>query len=129
VKRQFKLYDAEYRRSGDHGFHVTFETLVEEPRRFVDDFAKHYGIAPAVDPDTTLDAFPFRPNKVAKWKQLDAQTLSWCEGLLEAELRAYGYGLATSAPTVPSLSVVLAARARDAVKRIPQKLRTSGTRL
>jgi hypothetical protein len=129
VKRQFQLYDAEYRRSGDRGFHVRFETLVEEPRRFVEEFSQHYGLSPAVNADAALEAFPFRPNKVAKWKLLDAQTLNWCEGLLETELRTYGYALASSAPTPPSFPVVMAARARDTIKRIPQKLRILSTRL
>ena len=129
VKQQFKLYDAEYRRSGVNGFHVKFETLVETPRRFIDDFARHYGLTPAVDPEAVLRTFHIRPNKIAKWKRLDAQDLAWCEGLLEGELRAYGYSPQTSAPVAPSKSVLFAAHVRDAFKRIPQKLRLIRARL
>jgi len=123
VKRQFELYDAEYRRAGVNGFHVRFETFVEAPRRFIDDFARHFGMVPVADPDAALRTFRFRPNKIAKWKQLDAQTLAWCEGLLEEELRAYGYALTSPAAALPSRATMLAARIRDVVRRAPQKLR------
>jgi hypothetical protein len=102
---------------------------VESPRQFVDDFSNHFGLDPAVDPNEVLSSFRIRSNKVAKWKSLDPRTLAWCEGLLEPELRAYGYASASPAVALPPRGAFLAARARDIVKRVPQKLHNIAHRL
>ena len=131
IKRQFELYEAEYRRAARNrnGYHVSFQTLVEEPRRFVDDFARHFSIEPVVDPGAVLQSFPFRPNKMAKWKQLSKRDLAWCEGILHDQLVAFEYEPVFPHVEVPGIAAIAAATVRDAVRRCPQKLRQVAIRL
>jgi hypothetical protein len=129
VKRQFQFYEAEYRRSGSRGYHATFETLVQSPREFVADLMRHFNLAPIVDPSEALATIPPRPNKVAKWKQLTPRQLAWCEAILEEELIRFGYAPASAHTTLPSTATIVAARARDMVKRFPQKTRRIVARL
>jgi sulfotransferase family protein len=123
VKRRFARYEAEFRRAGVSGYHVAFETLVERPREFVDDFARFFGVVPQTDPQSVLERMPVRPNKVGKWRALPSLELARCEAILRNELLAFGYAPAHPPVPVPSRTVVTAAIARDAIKRIPQKLR------
>ena len=129
VKRQFAVYEAEYKRAGHRGFHVRFETLVDSPRRFIEDVSRHFGLTPAVDPDAALATLKFRPNKIAKWKGLRTRDLAWCEAILRDELTAYGYEPACPASAPPGVAATAAANLRDTTKRIPQKLRGFAVRL
>lgn len=124
VKARFGHYLEEYRRAGTGALHVKFETLVSDPRLFVDQFTGAFGLAPSVDVEQALEAFEIRPNRTRRWKALPAGQLAWCEGLLHDELREFGYELASPTPVAPPESAMLAARARDAIKRVPQKVRT-----
>jgi hypothetical protein len=123
VKQQLAHYTAEYRRAGPAGYHIKYETLLGATRQFVDDVARHFQLATTVDPDVAVPALKFRPNKIGKWKALSAQQLAWCEGILEGEMREFGYLLASAAPELPGSGQLLAAEARDKVKRFPQKFR------
>jgi hypothetical protein len=123
VKRQFVLYDAEYRRAGTSGYHVKFETLVERPRDFVQDVARHFGLTPLSSAEAALESMTFRPNKIAKWRRLPPQQLAWCEAILRDELAAYQYEPDQPESALPSAAVMAAAAARDTIKRIPQKMR------
>lgn len=123
VKERLVPYVKEYHRSGAHALHVKFSTLVNTPRQFVDDFGRQFGLTPAVDPDTVISAFKFRPGKIEKWRALSPRDLGWCEGVLYDELVEFGYPPVTSAPQVPGKLAIWGALGRDAVKRVPQKLR------
>lgn len=123
VKERLTPYAAVYRRAGAHAFHVKFSTLLNAPRQFVDDFARHFQLAPAVDPDTVIRAFPFRPGKIEKWRTLQPDQLAWCEGILYDELVEFGYRPETTAPVLPDRAVLWTAAARDTLKRVPQKVR------
>ena len=129
VKGQLAHYAPEFRRAGAAGYHLKFETLLNETREFVDDFSQRFQLEPTVDPDVTVPALKFRPNKIGKWKALPARELAWCEGLLESELKEFGYPLVSGAPAIPSSYQVMAATARDKVKRVPQKIRRTMQRL
>jgi hypothetical protein len=122
VKERLARYAAEYRRAGDRAWHVKFNTLVMSPRSFVDDFARHFGLVPAVDPEVVIRKFKIRPGKVEKWRALPPRQLAWCEGLLYDELVEFGYLPVTSAPTLPDWSALAAAKARDSLRRVPQKI-------
>ena len=122
VKRQIVPYAAEYRRAGAQGYHVKFDTLLGSTREFVDDFARHFQLRPTTDPDEVIEAFKFRPGKIGKWNALSKEQLAWCEGILRDELIEFGYPLESAAPELPGRATMIAATARDAVKRVPQKL-------
>jgi hypothetical protein len=121
VKQQLAYYATEYRRAGPAGYHVKYETLLTTTQQFIEDFAAHFGIE-RPDP-AAIAALKFRPNKVGKWKAMPAQQLAWCEGILQAELREFGYQLASEAPELPGRGQLLAAKARDRIRRVPQKFR------
>lgn len=123
VKERITRYAAEYRKAGDKAYHVKFTTLVNSPREFVDSFARHFHITPAVDPDAVIEAFPFRQGKIGKWNSLSAQQLAWCEGILREELLEFGYPLASPSPALPGERAMAQARARDTLKRVPQKIK------
>lgn len=121
VKKQLAYYAAEYRRAGRAGYHVKYETLLGATKQFVDDFTSHFGLQPA--DQAAMAALKFRPNKIGKWKALPPQQLAWCEGILQEELREFGYPLASSAPELPGPRQLLIANARDRMRRVPQKFR------
>jgi hypothetical protein len=129
VKERIRRYAGEYRKFGDKAYHVKFTTLVDSPRAFVDDFARHFKLTPTVDPDAVISAFPFRQGKVGKWKSLPADQLAWCEGILRDELLEFGYPLASPSPRMPHSRHVIAASARDKLRRVPQKIRRLVERL
>jgi sulfotransferase family protein len=129
VKGRFAYYDAEYRRAGTRGYHVRYESMLQDPRQFLLDFARRYGLSFVKDPDEVVAEMALRPNKVGKWRSLDARQLAWCEAILRPELAAYGYVPATNEGSPPDAITRLAARTRDAWKRVPQKLRKIRQRL
>ncbi|HUE86427.1 MAG TPA: sulfotransferase [Vicinamibacterales bacterium] len=123
VKGQVAHYAAEYRRAGRAGYHVKYETVLNDTRRFVEGFAGHFAIAPSVNLDVAIPALQFRPNKIGKWKALPPRQLAWCEGILQEELREFGYPFASIRPERPGRRQLLVAAAKDKVKRVPQKVR------
>jgi hypothetical protein len=129
VKNQLAFYAPEYRRAGSAGYHMTYEALLNNTRELVDDFARHFQLAPRVDLDVAVPALKFRPNKIGKWKRLPQQELSWCEGILRDELLEFGYPLATASPEVPGTAHMLLATARDKARRFPQKVRRMMARM
>jgi hypothetical protein len=128
VKDQLAYYAPAYRRAGENGYHVKFETLLGSTREFAEDFARHFKLPPAVDLDAAIPK-QFRPNKIGKWTRLSAQELSWCEGILHDELIEFGYPIASPSPSLPAPRHLMAAAARDKVKRVPQKIRRLVERL
>jgi hypothetical protein len=123
VKQQLAHYAREYRRAGANGYHVKYETLLTETHQFIDDFANAFGLARPANQRAAVDALKFRPNKIGKWKALSPRQLAWCEGVLQDELREFGYPLASAAPERPAPRQLLVASARDKIKRFPQKVR------
>jgi hypothetical protein len=123
VKDQLALYATEYRRAGSNGYHVKFETLLNATREFVDDFARHFKLAPTANLDVAIPALQFKPNRIGRWARLSPRELAWCEGMLREELLEFGYPLASPSPTLPPAGQVAAANVRDTFKRFPQKIR------
>jgi len=124
VKTRFNRYEAEYRRTPPaHRLHVRYEELLEDPDGFVARFAQHFGTQPPDRTPPSVDRTRIRSNNMRKWKSLGPRDLACCEGILEHELQTYGYGLASAQPVAPGRAAWLLARARDTVKRVPQKLR------
>jgi hypothetical protein len=122
VKNQLAYYAPEFRRAGAAGYHVTYEALLNDTRRLVDDFARHFQITPLVDLDAAIPALKFRPNKIGKWKGLSERQLALCEGILYDELLEFGYTPTTPSRTLPRPGERLMAAARDTVRRFPQKI-------
>jgi hypothetical protein len=130
VKQRLAPYAAEYRNAGGLALHVRFNDLLSDPRRFVDDFSRHFELAPTADPDGVIEAFHFRAGKVGKWKaSLSAQQALWCEGLLYEELREFGYAPESTQAVLPDRTALAAAYVRDKFQRIPQKIRRVVARL
>jgi hypothetical protein len=127
VKRQLGHYAAEYRRAGRNGFHVKFETLLGAPHQFAEDFAAHFALHPPSA--AALAALKVKPNRIGRWKGLSGRDLAWCEGILQEELREFGYPFASAGPRLPTANEMLLATTRDRIRRVPQKLRRVATRL
>jgi hypothetical protein len=123
VKHQLSYYAPEFRRAGSSAFHVKFETLVSAPRQFFEEFTSHFQLAPTIDPDAAVRELRIRPNKTQKWKSLSSRELAWCEGILYDELLEFGYTPESPDRVLPGRRALMAAAARDAIKRVPQKLR------
>jgi len=123
VKRRFGAYAAEFRRAGQNGYHVKFETLVTTPLQFLEGFSEHFQLAPTVDLEAAVQGLGIRPAKTQKWRRLSSRQLAWCEGILQRELMEFGYVPESEAPVVPGKSALLAATARDISWRVPQKIR------
>jgi hypothetical protein len=129
VKQRFVPYAAVYARAGDHGHHIRYESMLENPKQFLLDFRDRFDLAFAKPPEEVLAKRPLRLNRVGKWHKLPAAELAACEALLREELVAFGYTPVTSDAKPPDAATLLAARTRDAWKRVPQKLRILANRL
>lgn len=130
VKERFAHYDAEYRRTPpEHRFHVRYEDLLEAPDAFVARFRDHFGLAKPGDALPSVDTGRIRRNNVRKWAAMSARELAHCEAILHDELRDYGYVRECDPVDAPGTLTWLRARGRDAVWRVPQKLRSLATRL
>jgi hypothetical protein len=123
VKHHFAPYAREYDRCNGNAYHVRFESLLTARRQFVDDFSLKFGIAPAVDPEVALATIPTRPHRTARWRSLDPALLQQCEAVLYDELVRFGYEPACPRTAAPGPVIRLRARTRDALRRVPQKLR------
>lgn len=129
VKHQVAHYAAEYRRAERAGYHVKYETLLNDTRRFVDELSERFQLAPTVNLDVAIPALKFRPNKIGKWKALSSRQLSWCEGILQEELQEFGYPYASIRPEPPGPRQRLLAAAKDKIRRVPQKVRRAVKRM
>ena len=129
VKERFVPYAAVYARAGEHGHHVRYESMLDNPRQFLLDFRDRFDLTFAKQPDDVLAQRKLRPNRVGKWHKLPPAELAACEALLREELAAFGYTPVTSDAKPPDAATLLAARTRDAWKRVPQKLRILANRL
>jgi hypothetical protein len=69
-----------------------------------------------------------RANNVKKWSRLDPETLEGCQGLLREPLLRYGYERHLDSQPPDALQWAMA-RARDAFRRVPQKIMKVSGRL
>jgi hypothetical protein len=130
VKQRFARYDAEYQRTPEERrFHVTFEELLDDPDGFLGRFYTHFTLGGAGDAPTPVDTGRIRRNNTRKWASLTPRQLAHVEGTLRGELTRYGYEPETQAGTPPGAAAWLAARTRDTLQRIPQKLQKVVKRL
>jgi hypothetical protein len=129
VKHHFSYYDAEYRRAGDRGYHVRYETMLRHPKQFVLDFAARFQLSPIKNVDDVVAEIALKPDRVEKWRKLNPRDLERCEATLRTELVGYGYSPATPAVPPPGALTRMAATLRDVCKRVPQKLRSLRQRL
>lgn len=129
VKERFAHYDAEYRRTAPASrFHVRYEDLLESPDAFVEQIGAHFGLAAAGALPGPVDTGRIRRNNKRKWAVLSPGELAQCEAILRGELQTYGYGTECDPVDPPEGWPWLTARARDSVRRVPQKLRTLARR-
>lgn len=129
VRHRFRLYEQEYHRAGVSGYHVRFEDVLSEPGRCLEELGRFFGWAPRVDPHDVGSTFRRRPNKIGKFRALSTRKRKWCEALLRDELVRWGYALEFDAADPPNLAMRLGLRLTDAVRRVPQKIRTMYARL
>lgn len=129
VKKRFSHYAAEFRRTPpDLRFHVRYEELLETPDSFVERIGRHFGLTEGSSPPE-VDKGRIRRNNVRKWAVLSPSTLAAVEAILREELESYGYGTETKGTAAPGAGTLLAARVRDTVHRVPQKLKNISKRL
>jgi hypothetical protein len=122
VHDRFSRYEAEFQRTPEEQrFHVRYEDLLSDPRRFALGFAGHFGLEFGAGGEAGLSRLRIRSSNVKKWAGLDAETLSGCEGILRDELIRYGYGVEREA-VAPTVGVWALARSRDTLRRVPQKM-------
>ena len=130
VKERFSYYDAEYRRtSEDRRLHVRYEELLESPDEFVARFGSHFRVGAHGQELAPVDRSRIRRHNVRKWAGLSARELAYCEAVLWDELRAYGYEPEGHRPQPPGAVTWMVARMKDALRRVPQKVRTVVGRL
>jgi hypothetical protein len=128
VKDRFRWYEQEYRRAGTAGYHVRFEALLSEPGPCLERLGRFFGWTPSVDPHAVGSMFRRRPNRVGRFASLSPRNRMWCEALLRDELVRYGYELEFDAADPPAAVVRLALQMKDALRRVPQKMRTTAAR-
>lgn len=129
VKRRFACYQAEYNRAAGPAVHVRYEDVIRTPAEVFDRIAQRFSLLSAGALDEQLATFAFRANRVGRWAELSPRDLELCETVLHDELVQYGYDPATSARLKPRPGELTLIAARDAVGRIPQKLRGVVARL
>jgi hypothetical protein len=130
VKERFRHYDAEFQRMpADRRLHVTFEELLDAPEAFVSRFWGHFGLGQPGEAPPSIETGTIRRNNKRKWAVLAPRRLEAVESVLREELVRYGYRLDTAASPAPSSGEWFAARVRDTVQRVPQKIRKYATRL
>jgi hypothetical protein len=131
VKERFAYYHEEYSRTEPaHRLHVRYEDILESPDRFVSDFGAHFGLTHE-DEDRAgpIDPGRIRRDNVRKWTRLSPTELAQCEAILREEMLTYGYSPEREAVPPPEGAAWALARARDAARRVPQKLRSIAKRL
>jgi len=122
VAHRFNIYRDAIDRHTEPSLTVKYETLLTNPREFVTEFTKSFGLDPVQDWEQRLDEFPIRTNNFNKWQQLPQETLAVCETVLKDQLTAFDYELGTSADVRLSPSQQTARRIKDRIIRIPQRV-------
>ena len=130
VKRQFAIYEAEYRRTAESSrFHLRYEDLLESPFAVVRALNAHFRLPFVNGWEQSLSELHIRRGNVEKWRAMPPRLLGNVETMLAAELRRYGYGLTSRAASLPTRPAWAAALASDALWRIGQKTRHIAKRL
>ena len=129
VRDRFRCYEREFDRTpAAHRYHIRYEDLLASPQAIVSAFAQHFGLPLTPEGAEAVDRLRIRSGNTRKWLVLGHDTVASCEGLLQAELTRYGYGTGDTVVS-PGPSQLTAARCRDTVRRIPQKIRKLAKRL
>lgn len=129
VHDRFVRYEREFDRTpAAHRLHVRYEDLLSAPQEFISRFSRHFGLPLTPEGQAAVAQLPIRTSNVRKWAALDPDTLSGCEGILRDELLRYGYGLERDA-VEPGAAVWAAAKGRDLLRRVPQKMLKVSKRL
>jgi hypothetical protein len=130
VKRQFAIYEAEYRRTAPMDrYHLRYEDLLESPVAVVRALSAHFHLPFVENWEPSLSALHIRRGNTEKWRGLPPRLLGSVEAMLTGELRRYGYGLTTRAASQPTRPAWAAALASDAFRRVGQKSRHIAKRL
>jgi hypothetical protein len=130
VKRQFAIYEAEYRRTAESSrFHLRYEDLLESPFGVVRALNAHFRLPFVNGWEQALSELHIRRGNVEKWRAMPPRLLGNVETMLAGELRRYGYGLTSRAASLPTRPAWVAALASDAFWRVGQKTRHIAKRL
>lgn len=123
VKKQFASYEAEFQRTpASKRLHLRYEDLLEGPLDVVSRLSAQFDLEPTPEGLAAVRSLPIRKHNVRKWSGLHGRTLAQCEAMLRSELDRFGYGTTCEPVAVPGASTLTNARARDVVKRVPQKV-------
>jgi len=130
VKRQFAIYEAEYRRTApEHRFHLRYEDLLESPFAVVRALNAHFRLPFVEAWEPSLSALHIRRGNTEKWRSLPPRLLGNVEAMLNGELRRFGYGLGSRGASFPTRPAWALALASDAFWRVGQKTRHIAKRL
>ncbi|MCB1128415.1 MAG: sulfotransferase, partial [Verrucomicrobiae bacterium] len=122
IKTRINAYDRTIKAHPGDAIQITYETVLNDPHRFVDLFRDTFGYQPVTDVDAAIEALKIRSGNQQKWRRLSAHDLRVSETVLKDELEQFGYEIAT--PDISPLPASTIARHvfRDKFFRIPQKL-------
>jgi hypothetical protein len=130
VKRQFAIYEAEYRRTApEDRFQLRYEDLLESPFAGVRALNAHFRLPFANGWEQSIRELRIRRGNVEKWRAMPPRLLGNVETMLAGELRRYGYALNSRAGSMPTRPAWAAALASDAFWRVGQKTRHIAKRL
>ena len=130
VKRQFAIYEAEYRRTAPmQRYHLRYEDLLESPFAVVRALHAHFRLPFAENWEQSLSGLHIRRGNTEKWRGLSPRLLGNVEAMLTGELRRHGYGLTSRAASLPTRPAWAAAMASDTFWRVGQKTRHIAKRL
>jgi len=130
VKRQFAIYEAEYRRTCPAGrYQLRYEDLLESRFDAVRALSLHFRLPLVEGWEASLAALRIRRGNTEKWRGLPPCLLGNIETMLTGELRRYGYCFTDHAASPPTRQAWAMALASDAIRRVGQKGRHVAKRL
>ena len=130
VKRQFAIYEAEYRRTAPaERYQLRYEDLLESPFEVVRALHAHFRLPFAENWEQALSGLHIRRGNTEKWRGLPPRLLGNVEALLTGELRRHGYDLTSRSASLPTRPAWAAAMASDTFWRVGQKTRHIAKRL
>ena len=118
VKEKLLLHEREMQKKPKSGLVTHYETLLQNPKEFVENFSKQFNIEPVGD----LSELDIRKGNFNKWMRLSEHDLEICETVLKDEILRFGYELKTNGNFKFSQKDLLLWRSTNFAKRITQRV-------
>ena len=122
TERQLRLYSREAARRPQDAISVKYETLLDEPISFVQEFAARFGFDVPMEAVDMLERLHIRSDNSQKWRRLSSRDLSACDWVFRRHLQDFGYPMSGHVPEPPSLPGRFGRRVNDLLRRVPQKV-------